>query len=163
MNLQANRRLIGVLVLIASSLTAVAVPFLYHAPINANTANNGNGSGNTNNNTNPTSPTSTNNPSGTGSSNGKNSDDKDDTHTPKNHVSRGQGQGHAYAKGHSKSGDRDRDPPHGKPPGLGVSSHGQGSNHRTTSGPSSHPGRQNGRSGLHFAFAFSERGRSSLR
>src|SRR6266702_1494126 len=81
MNLQANRRLIGVLVLIASSLTAVAVPFLYHAPINANTANNGNGSGNTNNNTNPTSPTSTNNPSGTGSSNGKNSDDKDDTHT----------------------------------------------------------------------------------
>ena len=88
MNLQANRRLIGVLVLIASSLTAVAVPFLYHAPINANTANNGNGSGNTNNNTNPTSPTSTNNPSGTGSSNGKNSDDKDDTHTPKNHVSR---------------------------------------------------------------------------
>ncbi len=144
MNFPADRRLIGAIAIIASSLIAASVPFLYHAPLSANTSNNGNGSG-SNTNTNPT-PTatsssgpssSTSNP-GSGEGHGKgnghgSTEDKGNSHSG---SSQSHGNGHAHAYGHDKNGDHGKAGLHGKHLGLIKGSHGQGSSSHSFHGKS---------------------------
>lgn len=129
--LSTNRRKIGAIALIAAGIIAVSIPFLFHAPLNANTstATNGNGSGgNTNANGNPnTNPTSSTSNQNTGSkSGGENSgagtcDDQDkeasDTAGDPGHNALGdpsheQGKANGHAYGHSKGDKTDKDPLH---------------------------------------------------
>ena len=145
MNLPANRRLIGAIAIIASSLIATAVPFLYLAPPVANTVNNGDQPGNsdkTSTNTNATTSSSssgssgsTNNPeSGTGSTPGSGHDKGGDKHNPHTGPSQHHGNGHAYAYGHAKNEDQGKAGSNGRHLGAIIGSHGQGSSHSSVHG-----------------------------
>ena len=145
MNLPVNRRLIGAITIIASSLIATSVPFLYHAPPIANTVNNGNQQANsdrTNTNTNPTTTSSssgrsdsTNNPgSTTGSNPGNghgNGGDRSNRHTG---PSQNHGNGHAYAYGHAKNENHGKAGSNGRHLGAIIGSHCQGSIHSSVHG-----------------------------
>ena len=145
MNLPVNRRLIGAIAIIASSLIATSVPFLYDAPPIANTVNNRNQQGNTdktNTNMNPTTTSSSSGNSGstdnpgstTGSTHGNghgNGGDKSNRHTG---PSQYHGNGHAYAYGHVKNGNQGKAGSNGRHLGAIIGSHGQGSSHSSGHG-----------------------------
>jgi hypothetical protein len=114
--LSTKRRKIGAIALIAAGLIAVAIPFLLHAPTNANPGTTTNGNNNTNSNTNTnTNPSQTSNQNtgttGSGDNEGSSTchvgekDDNDTSVDPPSTHSQGQAKAHDHGNGDHGKGD----------------------------------------------------------